>query len=179
MSCNKEDIINEIIKIEGGYVNDPDDSGGETKYGITIKVARANGYKGSMIDMPRGVAFNIYAEEFWDSVRADDLLNISELVAEEVVDTSVNMGPSRAGRFLQRSLNVLNRRGKLYDDILVDGSIGSATLAALEGYLKYRDTTTLVKALNGLQVTFCIELSERREKDENFIYGWLRNRVKI
>lgn len=37
----KDKIINEIIRVEGGYVNDPRDSGGETNFGITVAVARA------------------------------------------------------------------------------------------------------------------------------------------
>ena len=44
MSLLKDDTINHIIEIEGGYVNDPNDSGGETNYGVTEKVARDNGY---------------------------------------------------------------------------------------------------------------------------------------
>ena len=44
----KQRVIDQIIKVEGGYVNDPSDSGGETNYGITKHVARKYGYKGSM-----------------------------------------------------------------------------------------------------------------------------------
>ena len=42
----KDRIINAIIDREGGYVDEPDDSGGETNYGVTKAVARANGYRG-------------------------------------------------------------------------------------------------------------------------------------
>ena len=61
----KEKIINEIIRVEGGYVNDPRDSGGETNFGITVAVARANGYNGRMDCMPRDVAFDIYSAKYW------------------------------------------------------------------------------------------------------------------
>lgn len=172
----KEQTINEIIHVEGGYVNDPSDSGGETNFGVTVKVARAWGYAGSMRDMPREVAFDIYAARYWDSVQADDM---PELVAAEVVDTAVNMGVGRAAKFLQRALNVLNGGGKLYADIVVDGSVGSGTIGALNAYLSKRDEKTLVKALNCLQGAYYIELAERREKDERFMYGWLKNRVTL
>ncbi len=171
--------LNEILRLEGGYVNDPSDSGGETNFGITERVARAHGYAGAMRDLPREVAFDIYSTKYWDSVRGDQLVELSEPVAEEVVDTSVNMGPGRAGKFLQRSLNVLNREAQLYADLTVDGDIGPATLRALGGYLATRDADALVRALNCLQGAFYIELAERREKDERFVYGWLKNRVVL
>lgn len=176
---NKDLIINQIISVEGGYINDPDDSGGETNFGITKKVAVAYGYTGEMHDMPRNIAFDIYSAKYWHAVRADSIMSMSEVIAEEVVDTAVNMGPARAGKFLQRALNALNRRGKLYADISVDGVIGRGTLGALQAYLAVRDDHTLAKMLNCLQGSFYVVLVERREKDEEFIYGWLKNRVKL
>lgn len=172
----KQQIINNIIDIEGGYVDDPSDSGGETNFGITLKVARANGYHGPMVDMPRKEAFRIYSLRYWDSVRADEM---PDDVAEEVVDTAVNMGVSRAGKFLQRALNALNNRGTLYPDLSVDGNVGPATIDALTKFCQLRDTSVLLAALNCLQGSFYIELAERREKDEKFVYGWLKNRVSV
>jgi len=176
---DKKAIIDGIIDREGGYVNDPADSGGETNFGITVAVARANGYNESMRDMPRQVAFDIYCAKYWDSVKGDQIFQLSENVADEVVDTSVNMGPGRAGKFLQRALNVLNDRTKLYSDLTVDGDIGPATLSALAAYLDIRSELPLVRALNCLQGAFYIELAEKREKDERFVYGWLKHRVVI
>lgn len=175
----KTQVISEIIRIEGGYINDPSDSGGETNFGITVATARESGYLGAMRDMPRQTAFDIYVAKYWDVVRADDLLVLSHSVVEEVVDTSVNMGPSRASKFLQRALNVLNDRESLYRDLTVDGAIGRATISALRAYLSVRDEKTLVNALNCLQGAFYITLAERREKDERFVYGWFKNRVKL
>lgn len=54
-----------------------------------------------MKDLPRRLSFDIYAAKYWDAV------------SEEVVDNSVNMGSNRAGKFLQRPLNVLNKQGGL------------------------------------------------------------------
>ena len=179
MSDLKKKIIDEIIKAEGGFVDDPNDSGGATNLGITEAVARENGYTGAMIDLPYKFAFNIYASKYWDSVCADELLSVSEDLAAEVVDTAVNMGPGRAGKFLQRCLNSLNDRAGLYMDIVVDGDIGPRTVAAVRYYALARDVSVMVKALNCLQGAFYIQLAERREKDESFVYGWLRMRVKL
>lgn len=175
----KAEIIDDIIRVEGGYVNDPADSGGETNFGITEEVARAFGFTGAMRGMPRATAFDIYAARYWDAVRGDELAALSEAVAFEVVDTGVNMGQARAVTFLQRSLNVLNLGGKLYPDLTVDGLAGAMTTNALRQYLAVRDEGALLKALNCLQGAYYIELAERREKDERFVYGWLRNRVTL
>lgn len=166
-------------KPDGGYTNDPQDSGGPTKYGVTEKTARAWGYTGDMRHFTRGQAFEVYSAEYWHGVEGDQLLEVSEALAKEVVDSAVNMGDKRAAEMLQRCLNVLNDRGNLYPDIIVDGDIGPATMRTVKAYAGARDVRTLVKACNCLQGAFYIELSERREKDEKFLYGWLRNRVAI
>jgi lysozyme family protein len=171
----KQKTIKGIIAVEGGYVNDPSDSGGETNFGITVAVARANWYEGPMRDMQESVAFDIYARQYWDAMHGDQLVELSEPVATEVIDTAVNMGTGRAGRFLQRALNVLSK-GKA---LKVDGRVGPSTVGALRAYLKRRDEKTLVKALDCLQGAFYIELAERREKDQRFIYGWLKHRVGL
>ncbi len=175
----RQRIIDDIINAEGGYVDNANDSGGPTNFGITEAVARVSGYYGDMRLMPRDFAFSVYCSRYWDSLSGDSLVALSEAIAAEVVDTGVNMGIKRAAKFLQRSLNVFNQEGCLYNDVDVDGDIGPATLTALAAYLELRDESVMVKALNCLQGAFYIELAERREKDEAFVYGWLKNRVVI
>lgn len=179
MSLLKTQTIDAIIEVEGGYVDDPDDSGGETNYGITVATARGYGYQGAMVDLPRSIAFDIYAEVYWDSLRGDALAEVSEAIAAEVVDTGVNCGTPVAGKFLQRALNVLNNRENLYADVTVDGHVGGKTVAALQAYTNARAERAMLKALNCLQGARYIELAERREKDERFLYGWLTHRVEL
>lgn len=177
----KQQIIDDIIRKEGGdkFTDDPNDSGGATRWGVTEKRARQSGYTGDMRTMPRSVAERIYAEDYWDVVRGDDLASLSPAVAFEVVDTGVNMGPDRAVEFLQRALSVFNLGGRLYPDLVVDGIAGPVTVNALEDYLAARSEAALLKALNCLQGAAYIELAERREKDERFVFGWIQQRVKL
>jgi lysozyme family protein len=175
----KNRIISKIISAEGRYVNDPKDSGGETMFGITKTVAAAHGYTDSMAFMPMTLAYDIYSSRYWDSVKGDDLLALSHAVAEEVVDTGVNMGPVRAGKFLQFALNVLNTNESLYGDVVVDGVVGPMTIHALKCYLTSREEAVLVKALNCLQGAHYMNLAKSRPKDERFVYGWLKNRVAL
>lgn len=182
MSNLRDKIIDRIITTEGGYVNDPSDSGGETMYGITVAVARKNGYLGDMKDLPLQVAKRIYTLKYWDSLSLDRVSELSNLVAEELADTGVNLGITRAGQFLQESLNALNNCGQYYDDLFVDGFVGRKTLRALEIYINFRGSEgeiVLFNMLNCLQGSFYIDLAKRRDKDERFIFGWFKHRISI
>lgn len=165
---------------EGDFSNDPADSGGATRFGITEAVARANGYFGPMRELPFDTATRIAKAQYWDALNLDAVASSSAPIAAELFDTAYNMGVGRAGRFLQRALNALNRRGADYPDMAVDGIVGPMTLAALRAYLARRGPegeTVLLRALNGQQCVAYLELVERREKDETFVFGWLRARV--
>lgn len=176
----KDSIIDEVLRVEGGYVNDPADSGGETNYGITVAVARANGYTGPMKALPKKVAREIYAARYWHTVGADLLAKQSEAITREVVDTGVNAGPRRAAKFLQRALNLLNDRGTLWPDMAVDGVVGPTTAKALATCLRKRGgegEIVLLRMLNAQQAEHYMRLGEKRQKDERFIFGWFLNRV--
>ena len=180
MNQLQKEIINAIIDREGGYVDDADDSGGPTRWGITERVARHNGYTGHMRDLSRDRAFEIYANRYWHSLSLDDIQRISPFLVEELADTGVNMGVTRAAEFLQRTLNVLNQQHTLYADIVVDGDIGPKTITALRQCINRRGTrgiAIILRMLNALQGAWYIELAERRQKDETFIYGWFLHRV--
>lgn len=180
MSIRK--IIEGIIEREGGFVDNPDDRGGATCYGITEAVARANGYHGAMRHFPRPLAVKIYENQYYKGPGFDLLAPISESITEEIVDTGVNMGTTVAGQFLQRALNALNRKGADYPDLVVDGKVGPATAGALKAFLDLRGKegeVVMLTALNCLQGARYVELAERREQNETFLFGWLRHRVLI
>lgn len=175
-------IIDEIIEIEGGYVNNSNDSGGATKYGITEEVAIEYGYHGDMSDLPLSLAKQIYCNEYWMPLRLDAIEKISPSIVKELLDTGINQGIGRAGEYLQTSLNALNRRASMYPDLMVDNAIGPKTLDALTRYVYHRTSEgelVLLRCLNCLQGAFYIELASNREKDEEFLYGWILNRVVI
>ena len=88
-------------------------------------------------------------------------------------DTGVNMGVSRAARFLQEALNVLNKNGSIYSDIVADGIMGPNTLRALEACLSYRGDSYLYKVMNILQGNHYIDYMTKSPEQEKFAYGWL------
>ncbi len=172
----------ETGRAEGGFVDDPSDSGGATNWGITERVARKFGYTGDMRDLPKSTATQIAKKKYWDVMLLDDIAALSEGTALELFDTGFNAGTSRAGRFLQRALNVLNRKGQDYNDLVVDGAVGGKSVDALRAFLNKRGSNgekVILRALNALQGAFYVELAERREKDETFVFGWFLHRVQM
>jgi lysozyme family protein len=177
-----ERLINQIIAAEGGYSDHPDDLGGPTCWGITESVARGWGYRGLMQDLPQETAREIYRERYFYGPHFDRVAAMSPAIGHELTDTGVNMGTAQAGAFLQSALNALNHAGQHYPDLVVDGQIGTASLGALRAYLDRRGAEgerVMLVALNALQGARYIELAEARERNEAFVYGWLRARVAM
>lgn len=182
MSDSFDVAVAAILDIEGGFSDDPADSGGATRFGITEAVARRHGYTGPMRALPAATAKEIYRKDYWDAQNLDTVAMLSYRIAWELFDTGVNMGTAQAGKFLQMSLNAFNRQAKDYPDVEVDGEIGPATLDALTAFLKRRGKdgeTVLLRALNALQGAAYIGLAERREKDEKYVFGWFLQRVRL
>lgn len=177
-----DDAWKKTIGHEGGYSNDPNDTGGETMHGITARVARANGYKGDMRALPLVTAREIGRKQYWDTLRLDDVCALSPLIADEMFDTGYNAGIAMSGKFLQRALNALNRQGADFADIEADGVIGNVTISALREYMKRRGgagETVLLRALNAQQGTYYMEIAANRPQNEAFVFGWFLNRVSL
>lgn len=175
-----EQLLDELLRREGGYVDDPRDAGGETHWGITVAVARADGYSGPMRDLPRERAKAIYRKRYWTRPNFDAVARLSPTIAAELFDTGVNMGPSVPSAWLQRWLNVLNRGGRDYRDMAVDGAIGPMTLSCLQTFLRIRGDlgeVVLLRALNCSQGHRYLELAEGRSANEAFLFGWMNGRV--
>ncbi|HBE9179104.1 TPA: glycoside hydrolase family 108 protein [Serratia fonticola] len=178
----KDKIIENILGKEGGYVNNPDDAGGATRWGVTQKTARANGYTGDMRNLSRETARRILEADYWYGPRFDLVAGTSPAIAAELCDTGVNMGPSVQAKWLQRWLNAFNQQQKLYPDLIADGQIGPRTVTALSEFLSVRGKEgeeVLLKALNCSQGARYLELAEQRQANETFLYGWLKERVSL
>ena len=174
-------LIAALIDREGGYSDHPADRGGPTMFGITEAVARAHGYRGAMRDLPRDEAATIYRRLYWLRPQFDQVAARTPRVAAELFDTGANMGPAVAATFLQRALTALNRNGKDYPDLVPDGRLGAASIAALDAFLDVRGLrggeTVLLRALEALQGERYLRLAEKRPANEAFLYGWLANRI--
>ncbi len=175
-------IIDDLIGREGDgkYTNNPADSGGPTRWGITETIARAYGYDGDMRTLPRETAEKIYRERYWSGPGFDKIGQICPLIAIKLMDFGVVAGQERSAIQLQDILNVLNRQEKDYPDIAVDGRIGPLTIHALKSFIRIRgvDGAELIfLMLCALETFHFMTLAKKRPKDEAFIRGWEINRA--
>lgn len=173
-------LVEGVLGREGRYTNDPNDSGGETNWGITASIARAFGYTGAMRDMSRAQAVEIYRQRFWLQPRFDQVHASDPALAARLLDIGVNCGPGTAGKFLQRALNVLGDNGKYYGHLTVDGGIGAVTIQALRLFYSARGAdgrAVLLSMVVAQQSVYYIECAENRSANEDFEFGWQLNRA--
>jgi lysozyme family protein len=185
---NFEAVIDRVLDNEAprwregdkGYTDDPHDRGGPTAYGITVAVARKNGYFGDMRELPITLARSIYRARYIVEPCFDKVALIDEPVTSELIDTGVNMGPGRAAEFFQRLINCCNVGGSKYADVFVDGRIGEVTLASFRAFRRWRGvegSAVMVEALNDLQGSRYVDLAESDIGQRRFFYGWIAQRV--
>jgi len=108
-------FIKFILKAEGGYVNDPKDAGGETKYGISKRAFPHYDIKNLTVEQ----ASEIYYNSYYKPCKCDKIEPI--LLALQVFDFAVNAGVSKSIKVLQRVAGVKP-----------DGIIGTVTIAGLQ-----------------------------------------------
>ena len=181
---------------EGGYAKDPHDVGGETYKGIArnfhprwegwgVIDAAKSGPRNfpDCLTLPEYDELNneivpqFYKEKYWDVFWGDGMK--SQLIADELFDTGVNMGTQRAILFLQRSLNILiHRKGVVTVDILIeDGIFGNNTFTALNN-MDERYTKVLFNLLNLMQGNHYMNYIQKDYRQAKFLVGWLK-RVEI
>lgn len=169
-------ILASVIAVEGGYVNDPDDLGGETNYGITIAVARANGYFGDMKDLTKERAKNIYLSNYVYRPNFDQVLEQSKAVGTKLIDAGVNVGTYRPVCWLQDSINALNANYADVPQINVDCYIGKQTMSAYTALVQKRGAVKscelLLKLIDARQTQHYLNL-----KQHKFTVGWVDHRI--
>ncbi|MFO0260325.1 MAG: glycoside hydrolase family 108 protein, partial [Planctomycetota bacterium] len=189
-----EIAFDETMLHEGGYVDDPDDRGGETYRGVARKfhqawpgwkiVAELNREKpdrfADLLDQKQELqtlVASFYREQFWRPIRGEQLSD--QALANELFDTAVNQGVGTAIRFWQEALNLLNRNAKDYPEIEVDGVAGERTLATTNQFLQRNrgQSDRLLKVLNLQQGARYLEIARKNPVQRKFLHGWL-NRIR-
>jgi len=182
MNFNK--AYKNLIKHEGGYENNPIDKGGETYKGISRKyhpqwkgwdiidsikknINNKEKLNKSLLETKEleQLVLNFYKTKYWDKFKGDSL---PYEIAEELLEQSVVLGSWKtAGKQLQIALNYLNRNGKLFKKLKVDGLVGPKTLGNIPKVNKRR----LLKVLNGLEFCRFKESMDNNNINKIFV-GW-------
>lgn len=154
---NFEKSITVVLLHEGGWVNNPKDPGGETKYGITKRSYPHLDIK----TLTKSKAKAIYKKDFWAPFNYDQIEN--DDVATKIFDTSVNMGSKRAFRFAQLAMNHLGHKLK------VDGIFGPKSVATINA----TSSEAFLKAFRAIQSDYYRRLVAARPTLGVFLRGWL------
>ena len=153
-----DEIIEKVLENEGGYVNDPKDLGGETKYGITKRFYPDIDIKNLTINQAK----DIYKSDYWDKNKVESL---PQNLWHIYFDMCVNMGKRTAVKVLQRAAVNKGR------DIEVDGGLGPMTIGALKGGELDR--------VRAFRVKYYVDLITARPEQEKFYLGWFRRATEV
>lgn len=152
-----ERLIGMILNHEGGYVNDPVDPGGETKYGISKRTYPYLDIKNLTVDQAK----DIYYRDWWKPLRCPEIKH--DRIAQKHLDTSINVGPRNGVRILQRALCDVG------EAVVVDGIIGPKTLAATNR----TDPDKLLATMRYQQAQFYKRIINRNPELARFERGWM------
>lgn len=148
MTMNFDIAFSKLIGHEGGYVNDPKDPGGETKFGISKRSYPSL----DIADLNLDDAKAIYKRDFWDRAQCDRL---HPDLAFQVFDGAVNSGIGNSIRWLQEAAGVA-----------VDGAVGPLTLRKVGDM----EPSIIIARYNGVRLKFMTSLSAW----DVFGRGWAR-----
>lgn len=157
IKSNFDKCINTIIENEGGYINDKDDSGGETKFGISKKAFPDVDIK----NLTHEDAIQIYKKEYWIRYKLDLIPKHLQMTYFDMV---VNHGYTRATKILQEAHN--SHSSYKLD---VDGVCGSLTRKAVCNLRKER--------LQAYRLFFYVQICISNPKNEKFYYGWYKRGI--
>ena len=153
-----DDIREVVLHHEGGYVNDPDDPGGETNFGV----AKRSHPDVDIANLTKDGAKEIYKEHYWDKNKVESL---SEELRHIYFDMCVNQGRGRAVKILQHAANAKGAGLK------VDGGMGPMTIAAMDGVELDR--------VRAYRIKYYADLVTRKPDLEKFYFGWFRRGLEV
>jgi len=171
MAATVEDMIDNILRREGGYVWHEADRGGPTNFGVTLATLRR--WRGDptltaadVRALTRDEAREIYRSDYLGEPGIDRLPQSLQL---QLFDMSINHGPSKVVQLLQEVLDALGTHV-----VAVDGAIGPQTVNAAYRSVRKRSEVEVNNAVARRQVRFYEAIVDSRPSQRVFLKGWLR-----
>ena len=169
---NVDQLIDEIIKIEGGYVNHPNDKGGPTNYGITLATLSSwRDHRVTSADVQRltkDEAKRIYQTQYFER---PGLAKLTELIQPVAFDMAVNMGPRQAIKIIQKVCCLLEK------PVAVDGRMSAMTALAAKSACE-AFPTTILSEIAIQRKCFYREIVDNNPSQKVFLAGWM-NRADL
>lgn len=157
-SYNFHTAFEKLEEFEGGYVNDPDDTGGETKYGISKK-----SYPNLDIGtLTRQEAKEIYRRDYWIPSKCDQIED--PVVSKQLFIASVNMGMKYGASQLQRALRANKQQLK------IDGVLGKISIYLINNI---PSTLALSAAYRSELACYYRLIVAKKASQKKFLKGWL------
>ena len=167
-----ERAIGPLLKAEGGYVNHPNDKGGATNFGISLKTYRTvdpEATEDTIKALTRDKAVAYY-RQYWWNVGPYALLH-DQTLANKLFVTAVNLGTVRMTRLLQRTINGMER---LQTPLVIDGRFGPKTIAAVNALhaaqVEHEFTNVLIDWYRWLVI--------KDPSQKVFLNGWIERAKK-
>lgn len=177
---------------EGGYVNHPDDKGGETYEGISRKfnpswdgwviidsIKKLFEPTDSRFDkalITAGIKVKVmdfFKKNYWNILHCADIEN--KEISFKLFDMAVNLGIPRSVNILQIALNSMSSHDE--HDIAIDGVIGSATLKLINDICK-KESKLLLNLITLQQGNLYVLLAKNNKNQRQFLRGWI-NRLDM
>lgn len=148
-----------LMKYEGGYVNDPADSGGETKYGISKRAYPQLDIK----NLTEADAMEIFYRDYYLPLNIPDIDD--EKTAWQLFDFGVNAGVKRSARMIQKIVGSYP-----------DGVIGRKTLGKIN---TFQDDYSLHNHFLMERLRYYLDLGERNQVYRKFLKGWVLRAIEL
>lgn len=169
-----DDILDEVLRSEGGFVDDPDDPGGATNHGISLRYARGVGLdndndgdtdRDDILLVTPDQARALYRDDFWTG---PGIHRLPGEIQPVMVDWAVNSGAPRPIMAMQRVINM----AQIGFDLDDDGVIGPKTRRAAE-HAQAEMGPLFNDAIVDERIAFYRRLVDRRPASQRFLRGWL------
>ena len=163
-----DDMVDTILAHEGGFVDDPDDRGGATNFGITqLTYSKWLDRPATVADvkaMSVATAREIYLTNYYFKPRINSL---PEAIQPQIFDCSINHGPYRAIKFLQTVCNLAG-----FGPLSVDGVMGPKTRESVEAAFEAMGEY-FINAITDERVHFYHQIVKNDASQQKFLNGWL------
>lgn len=177
----------EIVRREGGWVDDPDDRGGATNYGVSLKYAQGIGLdldgdgdtdaQDIKLVTPEK-AVELYLQDFFYGPKIDRL---PECLHSVMFDTAVNTGAGGAIIILQTLLGILHDAlpDQIFDCGRPDGALGKKSFRSAVEALDQTGEKILVNAYVDQRIQYYKDIVRRRPSQKKFIKGWTKRALEF